>query len=63
VFDGGMTTVLRESPRIGAEEIRQAEPTHQEGWSYFAVAGLYCGIQRASAVVTGKSMPIRPKPG
>ena len=31
VFDGGMTTVLRESPRIGAEEIRQAEPTHQEG--------------------------------
>jgi hypothetical protein len=31
VFDGGMTTVLRESHRIGAEEIRQAEPTHQEG--------------------------------
>jgi hypothetical protein len=32
VFDGGMTVVLRESPRNGAKEIRQGQPPHQEGW-------------------------------
>src|SRR4029079_16329198 len=61
VFSGGIA--LRDSPRISAEEIRQTERPHQEGWIYFGVAGLYCGIHRARAVVTGRSMPIPHKTG
>src|SRR4029078_6455140 len=34
VFSGGIA--LRDSPRISAEEIRQTERPHQEGWIYFA---------------------------